>query len=151
MSKSKFVYATYIRTTPEKLWEALRKPEFTRAYWFGCILDSAWKKGAAWKMIHPDGRVTDSGEIIDIEEQKRIVIRWRNEFRPELKAEGYSQCTMEIEAMKDLVKLTILHEIDLPESKLIEAVSGGWPKILSNLKSLLETGSALPEFAAQVK
>jgi hypothetical protein len=79
------------------------------------------------------------------------VIRWRNEFRPELKAEGFSQCTMQIEPMKGLVKLTILHEIERPESKLIEAVSGGWPKILSNLKSLLETGSALPDFAAQVK
>ncbi|HXP64177.1 MAG TPA: SRPBCC family protein [Steroidobacteraceae bacterium] len=151
MSKSKFVYATYIRTTPEKLWQALLSPEFTRVYWFGITLDCAWTKGAPWKMMYPDGRVTDSGEIVEIEEQKRIVIRWRNEFRPELRAEGYSQCTMEIEPMKGLVKLTILHEIDRPESKLIEAVSGGWPKILSNLKSLLETGSALPEFAAQVK
>ena len=151
MSKSKFVYATYIRTTPEQLWEALRSPEFTRVYWFGISLDCAWTKGAPWKMVYPDGRITDSGEVLEIEEQKRIVIRWRNEFRPELKAEGYSQCTMQIEAMQGLVKLTILHEIDLPESKLIEAVSGGWPKILSNLKSLLETGSALPEFASQVK
>ena len=151
MSKSKFVYATYIRTTPEKLWEALLSPEFTKVYWFGVTLDCAWTKGAPWKMLYPDGRVTDSGEIIDIVPQKRIVIRWRNEFRPELKAEGFSRCTMEIEAMKGLVKLTILHEIERPESKLIDAVSGGWPKILSNLKSLLETGSALPDFAAQVK
>jgi uncharacterized protein YndB with AHSA1/START domain len=148
MTKSKFVYATYIRTTPEKLWQALLRPEFTRLYWFGVTMECAWKKGAPWKMILPDGKVADAGEIVEIEEPKRIVIRWQHELRPELKAEGYSQCTMQIEPLNDLVKLTILHEIDRPESKLIEAVSGGWPKILSSLKSLLETGSALPDISA---
>ena len=68
------------------------------------------------------------------------MIKWRNEFRPELKAEGYAICTMELEPVADAVKLTITHSIDKPGSKFIEAVSGGWPKILSNLKSLLETG-----------
>jgi uncharacterized protein YndB with AHSA1/START domain len=148
MTKSKFVYATYIRTTPEKLWQALLRPEFTRVYWFGVTMDCEWKKGASWKMVLPDGKLADAGEIVEIEEPKRIVIRWQHELRPELKAEGYSQCTIEIEPLKDLVKLTILHEIDRPESKLIEAVSGGWPKILSSLKSLLETGSALPDISA---
>lgn len=72
MTKSKFVYATYIRSTPEKLWEALLRPEFTRAYWFGITLDCTWTQGAPWRMVHPDGRVTDSGEIVEIEQQKRI-------------------------------------------------------------------------------
>ena len=66
--------------------------------------------------------------------------KWRNEFKPELKSEGYSQCTIELEPIGEAVKLTITHEIDRPDSKFIEAVSGGWPRIVSNLKSLLETG-----------
>lgn len=148
MTKSQFVYATYIRTTPEKLWEALQRPEFTRVYWFGVTMECEWKKGSPWKMILPDGKLADAGEILEIEKPKRIVIRWRHQLRPELAAEGYSQCTIGIEPLKDLVKLTILHEIDRPDSKFIEAVSGGWPKILSSLKSLLETGTALPDISA---
>ena len=151
MAKSSFVYVTYIRTTPAKLWEALLKPEFTRIYWFGVTMDSEWKKGSTWKMVYPDGRVTDSGEILDIEKEKRLVIKWRHEMRPELKAEGDSLCTIQIDQEQGAVKLTIQHEIDQAMSKLIEAVSGGWPKILSGLKSLLETGSALEQLVTRSK
>jgi uncharacterized protein YndB with AHSA1/START domain len=143
MAKDKFVYVTYIRTTPEKLWDALLKPEFTRQYWFGVTLESEWKKGSSWKMVFPDGRVTDSGEVLEVEKPKRLVLKWQNEFRPELKAEGFSKCTIEIEPLEGSVKLTVIHEIDQPKSKVIEAVSGGWPKILASLKSLLETGDPL--------
>jgi len=87
--------------------------------------------------------VGDSGEIAAFEPQKRLAIRWRNEFRPELKAEGWSLCTMEIERDGDVMKLTVTHSIERENSKLIEAVSGGWPQILSNLKSLLETGAVV--------
>jgi uncharacterized protein YndB with AHSA1/START domain len=69
-----------------------------------------------------------------------MVIRWQNEWKPELKAEGASRCTIELEPVGRSVKLTLTHEIDRPDSKLITAVSGGWPRVLSNLKSLLETG-----------
>jgi uncharacterized protein YndB with AHSA1/START domain len=151
MTTSKFVYVTYIRTTPESLWEALLKPEFTRVYWAGVTQQSEWKQGASWKMILGDGRIADSGEIVEIEKPKRLVIKWRNEFRPELKAEGYSRCTIQLEQADDAVKLTILHEIDQPESKLIEAVSGGWPKVLASLKSLLETGNPLDKIVAAPK
>jgi uncharacterized protein YndB with AHSA1/START domain len=143
MSKDRFVYVTYIKTTPEKLWDALRKPEFTRQYWFGVTQESSWEKGAAWKMIYPDGRVTDSGEVVDIDPPRRLVLKWRNEFMPDLKAEGYSQCVFEIVQEDSVCKLTITHEIDGHETKFIQAVSGGWPKVLSGLKSLLETGSSL--------
>ncbi len=142
---SKFLYVTYIRTTPEKLWDALTKPEFTRAYWFGVTLESEWKRAASWKMMIPDGRVGDSGEIIEIERPKKLVLSWRNEFRPEMREEGYSRCTFTLEPEGDTVKLTILHQIDRDGSKLIEAVSGGWPKILASLKSMLETGKPLDE------
>ena len=140
---STFVYVTYIRTTPEQLWSALTSPEFTRQYWFGVHHESEWKAGASWKMIFSDGRVADTGEIVEIERPRRIVLRWRNEFRPELKEEGYSRCVVDIEPAGEAVKLTITHSIDRDGSKFIEAVSGGWPLILSNLKSLLETGNVL--------
>lgn len=81
--------------------------------------------------------------MLEIEPNKRLVLSWRNEFKPELKAEGYSRMTYELEPMGDMVKLTVLHQIDKPGSKLIEAVSGGWPMILASLKSLLETGESL--------
>ena len=147
MSKSRFVYVTYIRTTPEKLWEALTTPEFMRQYWFGSIAESRWTAGSPWKLLFQDGTLADSGEIIEAEPGRRLVIRWLNEWKPEIKAEGASLCTMEIEPVTDVdvpaVKLSITHEIDREPSQFIGAVSGGWPRILSNLKSLLETGSIL--------
>jgi uncharacterized protein YndB with AHSA1/START domain len=140
----KFVYVTYIKTTPEKLWDALTKPEFTKQYWFGVTLECDWKAGSPWKMMYDDGRVTDQGEIVEADKPKRIAIKWRNEFMPELKEEGWSRCTMELEPVNDTVKLTITHTIDKIGSKFIQAVSGGWPRILSSLKTMLETGSPLP-------
>ena len=148
MSKPKFVYVTYIRATPEKVWEALTDPQMIRKYWFGITAECDWKPGSPWRLKFEDGRTADTGEILESDPPRRLVIRWRNEFKPELKAAGYSRCTMEIE-MADYypnfggkaVKLTITHEAEAEQgAPLIEAVSGGWPKVLSNLKSLLETG-----------
>ena len=143
MAESRFVYVTYIRTTPAKLWQALIDPEFTRLYWCATRHESEWKPGAPWRLMIPDGRVGDGGEILEIEPERRLVLTWRNEFKPELRAEGYSRMTYELEKQGDAVKLTIIHEMDKPESKLIQAVSGGWPMILASLKSLLETGEPL--------
>jgi uncharacterized protein YndB with AHSA1/START domain len=143
-AKSSFVYVTYIRTTPEELWAALTTPEFMKKYWFGMNIETDWRVGTPWRLIFPDGRIADAGDVVEIEKPKRLVLRWRNEFRPELREEGYARCVMEIERAGEVTKLTITHEIDRPGSKLISAVSTGWPKILSSLKTLLETGSALP-------
>ncbi|HEX5125785.1 MAG TPA: SRPBCC family protein [Rhodocyclaceae bacterium] len=142
MSKSTFVYVTYIRTTPEKLWSALTDDtEFMKQYWFGTYCDSEWTVGSAWKMVHPDGIISDAGEIVEAQPPRRLVIRWRHQNKPELKAEGDSLCTMELEPSGSAVKLSITHSIEREPSQLIAAVSGGWPKIMSNLKSLLESGS----------
>ncbi len=142
--KSSFVYVTYIRTTPDELWSALTSADFAQKYWLGARPEAQWKPGGSWKLVLLDGRVADTGEIVEFEPGKRLAIRWRNEFRPELKAEGWSLCTMEIEpAAGESVKLTVTHSIEREASKLIGAVSGGWPQILSNLKSLLETGSVI--------
>jgi uncharacterized protein YndB with AHSA1/START domain len=145
MANSRFVYVTYIRTTPEKLWQALIDPEFTRQYWVATWQESEWKPGASWKIVAPDGRVADSGEVLEIEPQRRLVLSWRNQFIPEAHAEGYSRLTYELEKLGSSVKLTVVHEMDKPDSKLIGMVSNGWPHILASLKSLLETGESLEE------
>ncbi|HEV2213097.1 MAG TPA: SRPBCC family protein [Gammaproteobacteria bacterium] len=142
MARSTFVYVTYIRTTPEKLWAALTGVEFMKQYWFGCHCQSEWVVGSGWQNISPDGQVMDDGEILESDPPRRLVIRWQNVFKPELKAEGPSLCTLELEPTAGAVKLSITHSIGREPSKFIEAVSGGWPKVISNLKSLLETGSA---------
>ena len=155
MAKPKFVYVTYIRSTPEKLWAALTDSRIIAKYWFGITAECEWKPGSSWALKFADGRIADTGEILEADPPRRLVIRWRNEFKPELKAEGYSRCTMQIEMADDYpdfggkaVKLTIHHEIEGEGgAKFIEAVSGGWPKILSNLKSLLETGTVTFEKA----
>ncbi len=144
--KSSFVYVTYIRTTPDRLWQALTDAEFMKQYWFGMSCESQWTPGSSWKLVSSAGQVFDDGEIIEADPPRRLVIRWQHQSKVELKAEGESQCTMELEPSGTAVKLSITHTIECEPSKLIAAVSGGWPKILSNLKSLLETGSAvLPE------
>jgi uncharacterized protein YndB with AHSA1/START domain len=142
---SRFIYVTYIRATPEQVWAALTQPEFTRRYWCETWQDSTWEKGASWKLMIPDGRVGDAGGIVEIDPPRRLVLRWRNEFVPEMRADGDSLCSFEIEPTPSGAKLTVRHEADRPDSKLIEAVSNGWPGILSSLKSLLETGEALEE------
>jgi uncharacterized protein YndB with AHSA1/START domain len=143
MANNAFVYVTYIRTTPDKLWEALTKPEFNRQYWFGAHQETDWTVGSSWKLVFADGRVADAGEVLEINPPRRLVLKWRNEFRPELKADGYTRCTFEIEPEGEVVKLTVTHEADHPH-KLLESVASGWPRVLSGLKSLLETGKGLP-------
>lgn len=143
MAESKFVYVTYIRTTAEKLWRALTEPEFTRLYWMATTQESEWKPGSSWRVLFADGRVADSGEIVEIESARRLVLNWRNEFLPELTEEGYSRMSYEFEAAGEAVKLTVTHTMDRSESKFIAAVATGWPMILSSLKSLLETGESL--------
>ena len=144
MAKSTFIYVTYIRTTPERLWSALTTDEeFMKQYWFGVHCESQWTPGSTWKMVHGDGHISDAGEIVEAVPPRKLVIRWLHQYKPELKTEGASLCTMELEPSGPAVKLSITHTIEREHSKLIEAVSGGWPKILSNLKSLLETGSTV--------
>jgi len=145
MADSRIDYVTYICQTPAQLWQALIEPEFTRQFWAECWQESEWKAGSSWRLMIPDGRVGDAGEILEIEPYRRLVLSWRNEFKPELREEGYSRLTYELEEKGGSVKLTVIHEIDRPGSKFIEAVSSGWPLILSSLKSLLETGESLEE------
>jgi uncharacterized protein YndB with AHSA1/START domain len=143
MARSTFMYVSYIRATPEKLWSALTDVEFMTQYWFGMHCESEFTAGSPWKLVSGDGQVFDAGEIVEADPPRRLVIRWQHQNKPELKAEGDSLCTIELEPTGAAVKLSITHTIDREPSKLILAVSGGWPKIISNLKSLLETGSTV--------
>jgi len=143
-SKPKFVYVTYIRSTPEKVWQALTDPAFTRQFWYGAYQECDWTVGSPWKLMIPDGRVADSGEVLESAPPNRLVLSWRNEFI-EMREEGYSRMTYDIAAQGELTKLSVTHEMDRNESKLIAAVSGGWPMILASLKSLLETGASFAE------
>ena len=135
MARSTFIYVTYIRTTPEKLWSALTTDvEFMKQYWFGMHCESQWTAGSSWEMVRADGSICDAGEIVESVPVRRLVIRWRHQDRAELKAEGDSLWQQwnwnPMQAKRS--KLTITHGIEREPSKLIAAVSGGWPMILSN-------------------
>lgn len=139
MSRSKFVYVTYIRITPDKLWGSLTRPEIIKKYRFGMSVESEWHVGSAWRM-YADESLMDSGAILEVVPEKRLVMSWLCEWKPELNAEGNSRCVYEIEPTGASAKLTLTHSIERPDSKFIGAVSEGWPMVISNLKSLLETG-----------
>lgn len=143
MDRSEFAYVIMIRTTPEKLWQALTEPEFTRRFWVGTVQQCDWKIGSPWKLLAPDGRLADAGEVVEIDVPRRLVLKWQNHLFAELTAEGFSRMTYTLEPMGSSVKLTVTHTMDRDDSKLVKAVSNGWPSILSSLKSLLETGEAL--------
>ncbi|WP_342362999.1 SRPBCC family protein [Terrarubrum flagellatum] len=145
MAGDRFVYVVYIKTTAEKLWRALIEPEFTRQYWVQSAQESTWEIGSSWRLVDPDGRLCDAGEVLEFDPPRRLAVSWRNELFPEAKAEGFSRMSYDLEPRSDAVKLTVIHEIDKPKSELIAKVSNGWPAILSSLKSLLETGEALEE------
>lgn len=144
MSPAKFVYVTYIRCTPDQLWAALTQPELNRRYWLGAAQESSWQAGADWKIVFADGRIADTGTVLEIDPPRRLLLAWRNEFMPALKAEGYSRASFTLEPVGEVVKLTVEHCMEQEGTKFIEAVSGGWPIILSGLKTLLETGQDLP-------
>ncbi|HEY1901323.1 MAG TPA: SRPBCC family protein [Terracidiphilus sp.] len=143
MAESQFVYVTFIRTTPEKLWRALIEPEFTRKFWSDTVQECDWKVGAPWKIVVPDGRAADTGEVLEIDPPRKLVLTWQNHLFAEMNAEGFSRLSYELEAKGPTVKLTVTHSMERKDSKLIKAVSNGWPHILASLKSLLETGQSL--------
>ena len=105
MAKSEFVYVTYIKTTPQKLWKALTIPEFMKQYWSGMHIKTDWNPGSAWQLLFADGKLADEGKIVEAKPQKRLVLTWRNQWKPGLKDEGYSRCIMDIEPVKEVVKI----------------------------------------------
>ena len=137
---SVFSYMAYIRATPEKLWDTLTTNELWNRCWMGSRFESDWKVGSQWRAISQDGILFDSGEVLESVPRRRLVLKWINEWRPEFKTEGYSLCTYEMEPIGTSVKFTITLSMERSDSKFIANVSGAWPMVVSNLKSLLETG-----------
>jgi uncharacterized protein YndB with AHSA1/START domain len=138
----RFLYVTYIRTTPDKLFEALTTPEFNRQFWMGNQQISDWQVGSPWRIEGADGKVWDTGEVLEFDPPRKYAVTWAHQVKPEVAAEGVSRATFELEPMGEVVKLTVTHEIENGPN-FIAAVSGGWPMVLSALKTLLETGQAL--------
>lgn len=144
MAESRFVYVTYIRATPQAIWDELTNPERNKLFWSGYHQQTSWKVGDDYEIVGPDGRAWDTGKVLACDPPKRIEVTWLHEHDAAMRAEGESTCTFELEPATDTVtKLTLTHTIGRANSKLIGAVSNGWPSILASLKSLIETGRAL--------
>ena len=141
MSKPEFVYVTYIETTPEKLWQALTDTEFSKRYWFGTEVRSDWKVGSPFALV-TDGVTSDTGEILIADRPRQLAYTFKHERFEEMR-EPATKVVFTIEPHGEIVKLTVTHEGFAADSKLLGAISNGWPAILSGLKSLLETGHAV--------
>lgn len=139
--RPQFVYVTYIRSTPEAVWNALTDPAFTRQFWFGGELRSDWTVGSAVELWLEGGK-TDEGQVLEADPPHRLSFTWKV-LHSGLDVEPHSRATFDISLQAGVVKLVLVHDRFEPGSRAMEAVSGGWPKILANLKSLLETGEAL--------
>jgi uncharacterized protein YndB with AHSA1/START domain/DNA-binding transcriptional ArsR family regulator len=159
MSKPEFVYTTYISTTPERLWQALTDPAFTRRYW-GVVFDTDWRTGSAMTVELDKGgvKIADPAQVVlESDPHRRLSYAWHT-FTPEWAAtygiteqdrarfagERRSRVTFDIEPAGEMVKLTVVHDDFDPGSAILPNVSQGWPRILSSLKTLLETGEVLP-------
>jgi uncharacterized protein YndB with AHSA1/START domain/DNA-binding transcriptional ArsR family regulator len=157
MGSTEFVYTTYIKTTPQRLWQALTDPAFTRRYW-GATLESDWKVGSTMTWEQAGVRITDPAQVVlESEPYRRLAYSWQtftpefaaafgfsDEFLAKAASERRSKVTFDIEPLGQVVKLTVVHDDFDPGSAVLEGVSGGWPVILASLKTLLETGDTLP-------
>ena len=142
MSKPEFVYTTYIKTTPDKLWHALTDREFTHRYWMNCTLTSDWKAGSRMTMER-DGEVKNECVILESDPPRKLSYSWVSIFDEDMKKEKPSRVTYVIERRGDMVKLVVTHEGFAGGSKTLPSVAIGWPMVLSSLKSILETGQPL--------
>jgi uncharacterized protein YndB with AHSA1/START domain/DNA-binding transcriptional ArsR family regulator len=157
MDKPSFVYTTYIKTTPERLWQALTEPAFTRRYW-RATFDTDWKTGSTMTWHQFGVTIADPDQVVlESVPYRRLAYSWHS-FTPELAeslhltdeareriaAEKRSKVTFAIEPLGEVVKLTVVHDGFEPDSVVASMVSQGWPGILSSLKTLLETGETLP-------
>jgi uncharacterized protein YndB with AHSA1/START domain len=145
MNNPEFVYTIYIKTTREKLWAALTNPEFTRQYWGGGENVSDWKKGSEWRHFSDvtHSTVSMAGEVVESVPPKYLVLTWTDPADPA----DVSRVTFELEPMEDMVCLNVIHGDFIPGSSMVGKVSWGWPRVLSSLKSLLETGTGINVWA----
>ncbi|GAB3755553.1 ArsR/SmtB family transcription factor [Microlunatus parietis] len=159
MDDTEFVYTTYIKTSPERLWRALTEPAFTRRYW-GTTFETDWQPGSPMVWVDQSGhRIEDPEQVVlEAVPHRRLCYTWHTfttewadgagvsaEHLARLRAERRSKITFDLEpAGDDLVRLTVIHGDCEPDGDLLQMISGGWPHLLSDLKTLLETGEPLP-------
>jgi DNA-binding transcriptional ArsR family regulator len=160
MDKPSFVYTTYIHTTPERLWHALTDPAFTQRYW-GLTFESDWAEGSTMTWHQRGVTIADPDQVVLVSEPyRRLSYTWHtftpeltealglaDEVRGRLAVEPRSRVTFEIEPLGELVKLTVVHDELEPGGVTVSMISRGWPRVRSDLKTLLETGAPLPEVA----
>jgi uncharacterized protein YndB with AHSA1/START domain len=158
MDKPSFVYTTYIRTTPERLWQALTEPAFTERYW-SITFDTDWKPGSPMLWRTRGLTIADPDQVVvESEPYRRLSYTWHTltaewaesldltgEARDALAAESRSKVTFEIEPLGEQVRLTVIHDDLDPGGLTGSMISQGWPRVLANLKTLLETGDTLPD------
>lgn len=140
---NEFIYTTYIRTTPQKVWDAITKSEFTRQYWANANI-SDWKKGSEWKHVDDkSGQVRVIGKVLESNPPTRLVTSWASPSN----LTDESQVTYDISVVGDLVRLDVTHT--KLSADMGKSVSGGWPLVLSSLKSFLETGKPIDIIAVK--
>ncbi|HEV7750044.1 MAG TPA: SRPBCC family protein, partial [Baekduia sp.] len=160
MDKPSFVYTTFIKTTPERLWQGLTDPSFTVRYW-NTAFETDWKTGSAMTWKQRDVTIVDDDgqHVVEADPYTRLSYTWHTftpewarvvdvdeERRARLAAECRSKVTFEIEPIdSEQVKLTVIHDDLEPDGLLVDMISGGWPRVIANLKTLLETGEPLPD------
>lgn len=143
-SDARFVYTTYIASTPEKVWKALLEGELTRQYWKHENV-SDWKPGSRWEHVADDGKGTVKivGQVLESVPNRRLVLTWADVAD----RSKQSRVAMDIETVGDMVRLTVTHDELEPDSDLFREVTDGWPRVMSSLKSFLETGRPLNPWA----
>jgi len=145
MKKPKQVYTMLIRSTPKKTWDAITKPAFTRKYWGDMANVSNWKSGSKWEHLNPDNEVWVTGKVEESTPTTRLVLSWVDPDNLKDK----SRVTFEIEKIENLVLLTVTHDNFSAGSTMPDKVAWGWPRVLSSLKSFLETGKGLNIFCGK--
>jgi uncharacterized protein YndB with AHSA1/START domain/DNA-binding transcriptional ArsR family regulator len=158
MEKPSFVYTTYIRTTPERLWQALTDPAFTRRYWWGVTFETDWNVGSTMRWDMRGVTIADPEQVVlECDPPRRLSYTWHS-FTPELAealeltaeareriaAEPRSKVTFELEPLDELVKLTVIHDGFEAGSLVAPMVGEGWPRVLADVKTFLETGETMP-------
>ncbi|MEX0407999.1 SRPBCC family protein [Aquibium sp. LZ166] len=142
-----FVYVTYILSTPQKVFEAITRPDVARRYW-GHENVSDWQPGSKWEHVRANDERTVElvGKVIEVSPPSRLVMSWANASQAD-DPSSYSRVTFDIVEYDDMVRLTVTHDDLVAGSGMANGVSKGWPVVLSSLKSLLETGRGLDVFA----
>jgi uncharacterized protein YndB with AHSA1/START domain len=145
MSDEKFVYVTYIATTPQKVWKALLEGELTRQYWKHENV-SDWKPGSKWELVADDGKrtVKHVGKVLECVPDQRLVLTW-GDVADAADPARHSRMAIDIETVGEMVRLTVTHDGLTPDMR--RRITNGWPRVLSSLKSFLETGRPLDVYA----